>query len=74
MDAHASWLLDDFALRADLSNTEQLRLELEVFSAVWFFQFLVSTATHITQLEMPMDLKSEVYSEIENTLARLKSA
>jgi hypothetical protein len=72
LTTNALWVLEQYAVEASQTNSNNLKITMPVFSAVWLFQFLVSTVTSIQSVQMDKTLKQEVLAELESAISRLK--
>jgi proteasome accessory factor C len=72
LTTNALWVLEQYAVQATQTNANNLKITMSVYSAVWLFQFLVSTVTSIQSVQMEEALKQEVLAELESAISRLK--
>ena len=73
LTTNALWVLGQYAVEATQTNADSLKITMPVFSAVWLFQFLVSTVTSIQSVQMDETLKQEVLAELDSAISRLKT-
>jgi len=74
LNRNIRWMLDEFTVRPRIGEGDKLSLKLNVFSAIWLYQFLVSTATSINNLQMPEFLREEIGAELVHSIERLSAS
>lgn len=72
LTTNALWILDQFAVEATKAAENKLKVDLPVYSAIWLFQFLVSSISSVQSIKIDKSLEQELLAELESAINRLK--